>query len=139
MGRCVEELFQAAGAEERCRAPEGVDLTHLFWDSHVRVPRHFLLDNLLREDRGESLGPDRLHRGRIERWLELERQIRHQVVPALGDSLLFENELGEFHDNLRVSSCQLVGTLKPSASACQLTGFHGAGLRESERSTSMTL
>ena len=92
VGRGVEELFQAAGAEERGRAPEAVDLTHLFGDGNIGLRRHFLLDNRLREDRGESLGPHRLHRGRIQRRLQLEGQIGHQVVPALGDGLLVEEE-----------------------------------------------
>ena len=97
VGRGVERLLQAAGAEQGGRAPEAVDLPHLFGNRNVRVLRHLLLDDGLGEDRGESLGPHGLHRGRVERWLQLERQVGHQVVPALRDGLLVEEVLRLFH------------------------------------------
>src|SRR5215211_8163963 len=48
VGRSIESVFEAAGPEERGRAPERVDLTHLLRDGNIRLRRHFLLDYRLR-------------------------------------------------------------------------------------------
>jgi hypothetical protein len=125
VGRGVEELLQAAGAEEGGRAPERVDLAHLFRDRDVGLGRDLLADDLLGEDRRESLGPDGLHGRRVERRLQLKRQVRHDVVPGLGDALLVEKELGLLHGNLRFSSC--VGL--PASQPVSLQLFRGSGPR----------
>src|SRR5215211_1715359 len=107
--RGVEEPLQASGAEEGSGAPEGVDLPHLLGDGDVGFDRHLLANDLLREDRGERLGSDRLARPRVQWWLQLERQIRDEVVPVLRQRALVEQELRGLHvENLRFSGCQLV-------------------------------
>src|SRR5215203_2706442 len=56
VGRGVEEPLEAPGAEEGCRAPEAVDLAHLLRDGDVRLARHLLPYDLLREERRERGG-----------------------------------------------------------------------------------
>ena len=49
VGRGVEELLEAPGAEQGRRAPEAVDLAHLVRDGDDGLSRDLLLDDLLRE------------------------------------------------------------------------------------------
>src|SRR5215216_4633961 len=134
VSRGVEEPLKTPGAEERSGAPEAVDLPHLLGDGDVGLARHLLADDLLREDRGERLGPDRLARRRIQGRLQLEWQVRDEVVPALRQRALVEQKLRGLHvENLRFSGCQLVSISAYSFSCCQvLHGSEGWGVSNRE-------
>jgi len=103
VGRGVEELLQATGPEERRRSPEALDLAHLIRDGDVGLRRNLLADDLLWKDGRERLRPDRLARGRVQRRLQHEREVRDQVVPALRQRLLVEEKLRLFYANPLVS------------------------------------
>ncbi len=83
-GGSAERLLQPMGAEERAGAPEPVDVLHVVRDLHPRLHRHFLLDQLHGEDRGQGLRADRLAGSGMKRGGQRRGQIGLDVVPALG-------------------------------------------------------
>ncbi len=93
----LEVLLEAAGAEERARAPEAEDVDDLLGDVDVPLGRHLLPDQLHREDRREVAGRRRFARLRVERRVERGGQVGLDIVPPAGHLLLVEVDLG-LHD-----------------------------------------
>src|SRR5919199_2357609 len=137
VGRGVEKALEAPGPQERRRTPEAVDLPYLIRDGNVGLASDLLVDDGLGKDRGERLGADRIARRRVQRRVQPERQIRDDVVAALRQGLLVEQELRGLHvENLLFYACQLVSTSAYSFSLrrvsrdsepCPLSCFEGCG------------
>src|SRR5439155_18880295 len=90
----IERLFEAAGAVERRRPPQPIDIPDLLGDRDPPLLAHLLLDELHRKERRQVLGPDRLAGAGMERRGQRGLEIGLDVVPLRRDVLLVEEKLG---------------------------------------------
>ena len=72
----VERLLEAAGAVQRRRPPQPVDVEHLAGDVDVALAGDLLRDQLRREQRCQVVGADRLQGARVQRRWRRLGQIR---------------------------------------------------------------
>ncbi len=100
----VERALEPAGAQQRGRAPELVDVADLVGDLDLGLGRDLLLDQRHREQRRQVLGPERLLGARVKRRQRLARQVAEQVHPMGGDRGLRQRELGLLAGAQRFSS-----------------------------------
>ncbi len=95
--RGVEHLLQTVGAEQRRRPPQPVHVEHAAGDVDVAVLRDLLHDERHREQRRKVVGPDRLHRARVQRRRRRRGEVRNDVVPLRRDLIFAQQDLG-LHD-----------------------------------------
>src|SRR5882672_9572302 len=93
VGGGVKRLLESLGAIERARPPDAVDVPYLLWDFDPRLGGNLLRDDGLREDRREIRRSHRLQRLRIQVGKRRRRKVGQDVVPALGDIALAEQDL----------------------------------------------
>ena len=91
--RRVQRLLEAIGAIDRAWPPDAINLSHLVRDLDPRFGRHLLRDDRLREDRREVGGTHRLQGLGVEIRRRRCRHVRQDVVPALRDIVLVEQDL----------------------------------------------
>jgi len=82
LGGGVQDLLQATGTDQGCRAIEPVDGLDLFGDVNVPLLADFLLDQLHREEGGQVSRADGLTSPGMEDWWRGYGQVGHDVVPA---------------------------------------------------------
>ena len=92
--RGVQRLLQPVRPVQRGGPPQPVDVQHLVRDGDVGVGRHFLADQLHREQRREILRAHRLARPRVQRRGRRRGQVGDHVVPPARDLGLIQSDLG---------------------------------------------
>ena len=94
VGRCVEHFLQPPGADQRARAVQAISLADRLGDLDLALGAHFLADEGHGEEWRQIARADGLSRSRMKDRLGRHREVGDDVVPALRDALLVEDELG---------------------------------------------
>ena len=93
VGRRIERLLEAVGAEERARPIQPVGVADRFRDLDLAVLADDLLDQLHREQRRQVGRSDRLAGAGMEDGRRRDREVRGDVVPGTRDPGFIEHEL----------------------------------------------
>jgi hypothetical protein len=123
LGRRAEELLEAAGAVQRGAAPLAVDVADRLRNLNPAVGGDLLLDDGHREDGGEVLRADRLHRAGVDHRRERHGQVGRDVVPRGRDLGFGEQVFDVVHES--------VGT---GRAAGGVSGARGKGLEAGKQS-----
>ena len=89
----AQQLLQAVRAIKRARSIESIRIAHRLRNLNFAFARHLLADQGHREERRKVIGAERLPCLRIQRRVLRPREVRRDVVPALRQFRLVEDEL----------------------------------------------
>ena len=88
-----QQLLQAMRAIERARSIESIRIAHRLRNLNLAFARNLLADQGHWEERRKVIGAERLPCLRIQRRVLRPREVRRDVVPALRQFRLVEDEL----------------------------------------------
>ena len=94
--RCLERLLEAHCPQQRCWAPQRVNVAYGLGDFDPPFRTHLLAHQVLRKDGHQRLGRHRLFGARMQRRWQRFRKIRQKIVPLRWDVLLAQREVNLF-------------------------------------------